>query len=229
MGSGEQRRMIIVVTATRLSKAEFTVGPLGVSLQRMCMDPTLQLGLVEGNCEGLPKVYNRFLIEPLRENILLFLHDDVWLDDMFLSDRIRDSLTVYDVVGVAGSRILRPDAPAWFVKDESMELDIENLSGVVSHGPTPCGAPSVYGTTPAAVQVLDGVLLAVRCSTLLDAGLRFDERFNFHFYDMDLARQANAMGLKVGTWPIAVTHVSGGGYKSQEWKQELEVYREKWK
>jgi hypothetical protein len=32
----------------------------------------------------------------------------------------------------------------------------------------------------------------------------------------------------VGTWPIAVTHVSGGAFGSDAWKHGLELYREKW-
>ena len=220
--------MVTLITATRLSKAEFARGPLGLSLQRMSFDPTLQLALIEGNEEGLPKVFNRFIDEALREHVLVFLHDDLWIDDVFFSDRIRAALETFDVVGLAGNRRLLPGVPAWHVKNNEMEWDSEYLSGVVCHGPQPFGAPSVYGPTPAAVQLLDGVLIAARAATLLDAGLRFDERFDFHFYDMDFSRQANAANLKVGTWPMAVTHVSGGAFGSEAWQKGRDLYWEKW-
>jgi GT2 family glycosyltransferase len=78
------------------------------------------------------------------------------------------------------------------------------------------------------VQLLDGVLLAARASALLDAGVCFDQRFDFHHYDLDFSRQANAAGLRVGTWPIAVTHASGGAFGSAAWNRSLALYREKW-
>ena len=78
------------------------------------------------------------------------------------------------------------------------------------------------------MQLLDGVLIAARVSSLLDAGVRFDERFDFHFYDLDFSRQANAAGLAVGTWQISATHVSVGNYKTDGWIRGREVYRDKW-
>jgi len=42
--------------------------------------------------------------------------------------------------------------------------------------------------------------------------LGFDERFGFHFYDLDLCRQAEQRGIRTGTWPISVVHESGGNF-----------------
>lgn len=109
-----------------------------------------------------------------------------------------------------------------------MQWDSENLSGIVCHGVSPFGQPSLYGSIPARVQLLDGVLIAARISSLLDAGVRFDERFNFHFYDLDFSRQANAAGLTVSTWPVSITHTSGGSFGSSAWNRGLELYRNKW-
>ena len=220
--------MLIAITATRLSKAAFAQSPLGLSLERISFDRSMKLVLVEENHLGLPTVYNTFLNETFREHDLVFLHDDLWLDDLFFSDHIRRSLDTFEIVGLAGNRRLLPNAPAWHVRNDEMQWDSDNLSGIVCHGPQPFGAPSIYGPTPAAVQLLDGVMIAARASTLLDAGLRFDERFGFHFYDLDFSRQANAANLKVGTWPIAVTHVSGGSFGSPAWQRDLALYREKW-
>ncbi len=194
----------------------------------MSFDKTVRIGLIEGNQRGLPAAYNQFIDESWREEELVFLHDDLWLDDLFFSDRIRSALSVYDVVGLAGNTRLLPDMPAWHVRNQELEWDLGHLSGVVCHGPQPFGDPTVFGPTPAAVKLLDGVLLAARAGTLLDAGVRFDERFDFDFYDLDFSRQANAAKLRVGTWPIAVTHVSSGAFGTPAWKRGLELYREKW-
>jgi len=177
---------------------------------------------------GLPAVYNQVINEHYREHQAVFLHDDIWLDDIFVAARLRAGLENFDVVGLAGNSVLHSDASSWFARDDTMECDWENVSGLVCHGAAPFGPPSVYGSTPARVQLLDGVLIAARISSLLDAGVRFDERFDFHFYDLDFSRQANAAGLTVGTWPISITHASGGAFESDAWKRGLILYRDKW-
>ena len=154
--------MVIVITATRGSRAEFLERPLGRSLARMSFDATLQYAVIENNQAGLPAAFNRFIVEEMREHALVFMHDDVWIDDLFFSDRIRAALDTFDVAGLAGNRRLLPGAPAWLFKNDAMEWDSEFLSGIVCHGAQPFGAASVYGPTPAPVQLLDGVLLAAR-------------------------------------------------------------------
>ncbi|MCL2877458.1 MAG: glycosyltransferase family protein [Acidobacteria bacterium] len=220
--------MLIFVTATRKSQSEFDKGPLGQSLLRIAFDKSLCLSVSTENRSGLPVVYNRVISEQYREHQAVFLHDDIWLDDIFVAARIRAGLENFDIIGLAGNRVLHPDAPAWHVKDDTTQWDSENLSGLVCHGANPFGLPALYGSIPARVQLLDGVLIAARISSLLDAGVRFDERFDFHFYDLDFSRQANAAGLTVGTWPISITHASGGAFGSDGWKRGLELYRSKW-
>ena len=222
--------MLIFVTATRKSLQDFEKSPLGQSLLRIAFDESLDLTLV-GSTEnklGLPAVYNKVITEQYRGHEAVFLHDDVWLDDIFAPERLRDGLRQFDVIGLAGNRVLHPDAPTWLFKDDSMQSDSGNLSGLVCHGASPFGRASYYGSLPACVQLLDGVLIAARISSLLDAGIRFDERFDFHFYDLDFSRQANAAGLKVGTWPLSITHASVGALGSDDWKRGLELYRNKW-
>ena len=59
--------------------------------------------------------------------------------------------------------------------------------------------------------------------------MRFDERFDFHFYDLDFCRTARQAGLSIGTWPIAMTHQSKGAFGSDGWIDGLARYRAKWK
>lgn len=194
----------------------------------MTFDTSVRLAVIEHNQLGLPVVYNRFIDESFRNHEMVFIHDDVWLDDMFISDRLRTAFQSFDIVGLAGNRRLIAGAPAWAAGSDRMEWDTENLAGIVSGGQTPFGEPKIFGPTPSPVELLDGLLIAARVSALLDAGVRFDERFDFHFYDLDFSRQANLAHLKVGTWPIAVTHASGGAFGSPAWKKGLEIYRNKW-
>ena len=220
--------MLNLVSATRCTPEEFARTPLGRSAARLPSDDSARLFVAYGNHEGLPCVYNRYLKEEYREDLVVFLHDDLWIDDIFFLIRIREALGSLDVAGLAGNQRLVEEAPAWHVLNDRMEWDRKHLTGAVCHGKTPFGPCSCYGPTPALAQLLDGVLLAARVSSLLDAGVRFDERFDFHFYDLDFSRQANRAGLKVGTWPIAVTHSSGGSYNTDGWRRNLALYREKW-
>jgi GT2 family glycosyltransferase len=219
---------VIFVCATRAKPEEFAATPTGQSIARIRFSGRIKLALAVNNRAGLPSVYNRVIQESFRDHILVFVHDDVWIDDVFFVNHLVAGLSAYDVVGVAGNRRLLPEAPAWSFKNDQMEWDKGNLSGVVSHGPRPCGVPSVYGPVPAGVALLDGVLLAAKCGTLLDAGVRFDERFDFHFYDLDFSRSAKQAGLKLGTFAAGITHVSGGSFGSPSWKAGLAKYRQKW-
>jgi hypothetical protein len=103
------------------------------------------------------------------------------------------------------------------------------MSGIVAHGSGfPPANVSCYGAPRQQVKLLDGLFLAVQSQTLLANRLEFDERFDFHFYDMDFCRQAEARNLRLGTWTISVVHESGGNLGSPEWRSGYARYLEKW-
>ena len=59
--------------------------------------------------------------------------------------------------------------------------------------------------------------------------MRFDPAFTFDFYDLDFCRACEQAGLRLGTWPIAVTHESvGKGISSAAWEAARAVYLAKW-
>lgn len=41
-------------------------------------------------------------------------------------------------------------------------------------------------------------------------------------------RNARSAGLKLGTWPIKLTHQSGGNYRSAHWREKSQLYLNKW-
>src|SRR5437899_270372 len=74
-------------------------------------------------------------------------------------------------------------------------------------------------------RLLDGVLLAVRKSTFDKTGIRFDERFDFHFYDLDFCRQCEAQRIRMGTIPLSIIHASGGSvFGSPSWRENYKKY-----
>jgi len=219
--------MIEFVAATRLSPAEFAASPLGVSLSRVEKDPRIKPKITYGNSAGLAGIYNRRIDSPDPAEILVFIHDDVWIEDFYVSDRIVEALKLFDVVGLAGNRRRSPGQRYWGGAIDQGQVD-RHLAGAVAHGDAPLGKVAFFGPIVAEVELLDGVLLAARKSVLLGAGVRFDERFDFHFYDLDFCRTARANGLRLGTFPLAVTHRSAGGFDSPAWQENAERYLEKW-
>ncbi|MEI6601789.1 MAG: hypothetical protein WCN21_15005, partial [Comamonadaceae bacterium] len=172
------------------------------------------------------------------QQILVFLHDDVHLDDWFLGVRLTEALGRFDIVGVAGNRRLQAEQDTWYLQpgtliDGAMVMgarDTDWLSGAVRHGNLRHSDLTVFGPCPSAVRLLDGVFLAARAGTLQKAGVRFDPTLGFHHYDLDFCRVAEAAGLSLGTWPIALTHASrGGSVHSDAWLESRALYLEKWR
>ncbi len=226
---------IRLICATKKSReAFFESAALGrsISLYRF---PFIELRLFERNAQGLSSVYNNAIAEAVADPaILVFVHDDVHLCDFYWFDYLMSSLRVFDIVGLAGNRRRIPRQPGWcFVDavDGKLRPDqSENLSGVVAHGRGfPEARISYFGRPGQEVKLLDGLLLATKSETLIAKGLRFDERFDFHFYDMDFCRQAEILGLKMGTWSISVIHESGGHFGGEGWQAGYAKYLEKWK
>ncbi len=225
------KQKLLIVAATREASNPFMESmPLGRSLRRLSYDRRLEARPAFNNRDGLSAVYNRQIIEENRDKMLLFVHDDVWLDDCFVYDRVKEALEAFDVVGLAGNTRRLPRQPAWGFSTETpfTPEDRRYLSGIVADSEQPWGKPSRYGPPGLQCLTLDGVFLAARCATLLERGVRFDERFEFDFYDLDFCRSAEVAGLRMGTWPIAITHTSLGRFGSPRWHAALAAYREKW-
>lgn len=222
--------MIEIVTATRRSAEEFwNSSALGISLRRLAYDQRLSLQVAVSNRAGLPEVYNSRISPQNKAEILVFVHDDVWIDDYFLADRVLGGLESFDVIGVAGNRRRSPGQRAWhYVSAPGQQQDWKTLSGAVAHGKTPFGRVSAAGPVPAECELLDGVFLAARLRKLLEHSVRFDPLFDFHFYDLDFCRAARRAGLRLGTWPICLTHQSEGAFESPAWLNGYAKYLQKW-
>ncbi len=223
--------MIEIISATRLSEVNFwNESALGQSLQRLASyDQRFTSSITFENSTGLPNIYNAYIKEETSSDILCFIHDDVWIDDYFFIDRTLEGLEIYDIIGVAGNRRRLKNQPSWAFIDTKFTWDDQaNLSGRVAHGFWPFGDVSYFGPVPADCELLDGVFLAVKKSVLLVNQVKFDSQFDFHFYDMDFCRTARSKGLKLGTWPICLTHQSVGNAGEVSWQNNYHLYLEKW-
>jgi GT2 family glycosyltransferase len=224
--------MIEIVSATRLSESDFwNKSALGISLRRLRYDSRLVARLAFENRRGLPEIYNARISAGDNNDILVFIHDDVWIDDYFLADRVIEGLRTYDVIGIAGNRRRVPHQPAWGFLNTRLtwdDWDGANISGSIAQGKSPFGPVAAFGAVPADCELLDGVFLAARKAVLTANEVLFDPRFDFHFYDMDFCRSARQRGLRLGTWPICLTHQSSGAFGTAKWHEKYRAYIEKW-
>ena len=219
------------VCATRGSYDDFfQQSPLGRSLS-IYRAPFAEVVLFDTNTDGLPKVYNEAIRDAGDDPaILIFIHDDVHLCDFFWHIHVLAALQKFEIVGLAGNRRRVPNQPTWCHIDEQFTPDsADNLSGIVAHGKGfPPANLSSFGPPVQRVKLLDGVFLAARSETLRRRQISFDERFDFHFYDMDFCRQAEAKQVSVGTLTLSAIHESGGNFDTPAWREGYQRYLEKW-
>jgi GT2 family glycosyltransferase len=222
---------IRVVCATRETAERFpTDTALGRSLSLRRFQG-LETRLFASNSTGLSRVYNVAIEESRKDPaVLVFAHDDIYLTDFYWTREILGGIKSFDVVGVAGNKRRVPRQPSWLFVDEQFTPDDEaNLSGIVGHGEGfPPANLSVFGPPMQRVVQLDGLILWSNSAVLHKASLRFDERFDFHFYDLDFCREAQKRGLILGTWPLSVVHRSAGNYSGAAWEDAFRVYQRKW-
>lgn len=223
---------IRVVCATRLSESDFlTKTATGRSIASFANPSPVELRLFFSNQIGLSTVYNQAIEEAKqRPAILVFTHDDLIICDFLWTERIRHGLKYFGIVGLAGNKRRLPNQAAWcFLSPQLNFDDPAHLSGCVGHGKKfPPENISQFGPTHQECKLLDGLMLAMDSQMLEITGLRFDEQFKFHFYDMDFCRQAEMFKIKMGTIPLSVIHESEGHFISDEWNLAYRTYLTKW-
>lgn len=166
-----------------------------------------------GNVTALPEIYNRYInYETMRKHdIVLFVHDDLYIDDYKLRGKLYNSIQQYDIVGIAGATKLSIKAPTlWHIMSPP-----DARRGFVHH-PVEiredvwANKCSSYGYTPDRVIVIDGLFMAVNLRSVLKTEWIFNEQFDFHHYDLASCLDAHKLGLKIGVTPIHTIHSSPG-------------------
>lgn len=222
--------LICFVTATRDRYDGFLSTPINHFLDHTdarCL-------VMQGDPEGLGAAYNQAIDQLLEESgwdIVVFVHDDVNIQDLYYAQKLERAFEMFDVVGLAGTAVLPiTDRTMWHVSPKNQR------SGAVAH-PYPSGSGSdvlgmsSFGPTPRRCVVVDGLFIAVRVDTLRrHPEVRFDPQFKFYYYDLDFCLTAHTAGLRIGTWPIWVTHQSPGldSWDNEEWQCVRDRFNAKW-
>jgi hypothetical protein len=222
---------ITLVVGTRASETDFfktTATGRSFALNKPAF---LKVRLFPNNKEGLSKIYNQAIRECISNpSVLVFAHDDLHFLDYFWFVRVLEGLTQFEIVGLAGNLRRLPRQPSWGYTGTEFTMDkLKYLSGVVGHGKSfPPSMLGKFGVPRQRVKLLDGLLLACESETLIKNNLYFDERFDFHFYDLDFCRQAESKDISCGTWDLSLIHESSGNFGSENWKSSYQKYLEKW-
>jgi uncharacterized protein (TIGR03032 family) len=219
---------LLIVSASRCEASRFAGSTLlGRSLTQPVHRSYQQL-ITYSNTAPLGAIYNTAIEQAAPQTVLVFCHDDLWLGDASLIEPLQEALLQFDLVGVAGNSRLAPGHSTWWLQPNGRQWDLAFLVGAIRNGSPQSNRISTFGPSPAQACLLDGVFLAARAGVLQQAGMRFDPRFAFHFYDLDACRTALAAGLRLGVWPLQLIHASEGRAGSQAWQEGLEQYRRKW-
>lgn len=223
-----ERPLVRFVVATRESGDRFFEH---TALGRTLRNFRVEIRVFEKNTKGLPNRYNQAINEArTAPAILVFIHDDVFLPGLFFVEEIVRALERFEIVGIVGNKRRSPCQPSWYFPDTSWTGDEpQYLSGILAYGASPeLFAINDFGPPRQEVKLLDGLMLAAYSSTLISKNIEFDERFDFHFYDLDFCRQAEAKNVSMGTWDISVIHESLGGLGGDSWESAYKKYLDKW-
>lgn len=208
---------LLIVTCTRATnEKEFEQRPIYKSLKKQhdSNSPNVDFHIFKNNQRGLAECYNEILKDPKHLNkTVLFVHDDVELDDMFLYEKLISS--PYSITGLAGARSFNKlaDKLAWHLCAPR-----EDFVGEVAHAHDNKVWTTVFGNTNSRALVVDGLFVSCKVKDLVDKGLEFDSSFGFHFYDLSFCLRAYEKKVTCGVLPIRVIHHGlGDSMNTPEW------------
>lgn len=217
---------IILCSITKKDNPDDTI--LGQSINKIGDIPYyIETNNIGENAKGLSQYYNECLEQYSDYDSIVFCHDDVDLVFSDLSYQVYASMQSFDVAGVAGCinpKIIEKNLWHWMAGDKN------NMRGIAGH---PYGGEGFYvtsfGPTPSRVVLLDGVFLVLNAKKIRDSGVRFDENFKFHHYDLDFSLTCNAKKIRLGTWPFLINHQSPGLRDFHaDWEKSNKLFIDKW-
>jgi GT2 family glycosyltransferase len=159
-----------------------------------------------------------------RGDIVVFSHDDIEILSPDFPARLKEHLSRFDLIGVAGTD--RLVSPNWHMAGPG------HIFGQVTHV-VPDGRMllHIYGApAPAVGNIvgLDGVFMAARRSVLMQMGFDAVNFDGFHLYDMDFTYRVARAGMRVGVAnDINLLHFSSGTF-DQVWEHYANKFTRKW-
>jgi len=216
---------VLLVTCSRENNIEKR--PIYKSLKKLSSlysKTEFDYKVISNNQKGLSEVYNQFLTTKYKDYIVLFCHDDVVIDNMFLCEFLNKS--PYVVTGLAGTKsfTLKNKPPAW-----NLMSSRDEHVGEVKHIKDNTVWTTVFGKTTSPAKLIDGLFISIDVEKIIKTKARFNEQFAFHHYDLALCLECIKHNVNIGIMPISVIHYGlGDSMLTQEWqisaKKFIEVY-----
>lgn len=234
--------MIRIVIPTPLSKESiettFPQSQCAKTVKRMqqIFPNELEVLYYYENKTGLSEIYNNHIYQPASFDIVVFMHDDVEIHDMFFVEKIKNAHNQFDIVGLAGSstQSYSKEKPSvWHLCSEKSE----DMRGIVSHyipkgfnGTQISHYNSVYfGPSPSPVVVVDGLFMSVNVRKCFETKTIFDDTFEWHNYDTSFCLRAKQAHLTIGVYPIFVVHHGLGEWQNnREWQEADKKFKTKY-
>jgi hypothetical protein len=209
---------LLIVTCTKAkTDKEFEQRPIFQSLKKQYeANSNISFHIFKDNQRGLSDCYNDVLTDPANDDkTVLFVHDDVVLEDVFLYEKLIHS--PYSITGLAGAKTFNTHSHklAWHLSAER-----KDFVGEVAHYKDGNVWTTVFGPTNSRALVLDGLFIACKVKDLKETELTFDKNFNFHFYDIAFCLRANEKKITCGVLPIRVIHYGiGDSMLTPQWEE----------
>jgi hypothetical protein len=217
---------LLIVTCTQAkTDKEFEQRPIFSSLKKQFESSSnIDFHVFKDNQRGLSECYNEILKDPNNlDKIVLFVHDDVVLEDLFLYEKLMNS--PYSITGLAGTKSFnkKADKMAWHLASSGRE----DYVGEVAHIKDGKVWTTGFGPTQSRALIIDGLFIACKVSDLVEKDLYFVEDFKFHHYDMSLCLKALEKKVTVGVLPIRVIHYGlGDSMLTKDWEESSQKFRE---
>jgi len=209
-------QLLIVVCTKAKTDSEFERRPIYSSLKKQLDNNTNITSHVFKNNElGLSECYNKILKNPLYLDwTVLFVHDDVILEDLFLYEKLMSS--PYSITGLAGTKSFDKNAEhlAWHLASKP-----EDFVGEVAHICDGKTFTTKFGPTDSRALIIDGLFISCKVTEMVEHELYFNEAFGFHFYDICFCLSANEKKVTCGVLPIRAVHYGlGDSMLATSWK-----------
>jgi hypothetical protein len=189
---------------------------------------------IPDNKEKITTLYNREIENSKEYDFLVFMHGDVDVDLNHMIPHMIECSEKYDVMGLCGCQKMDVSKSPlnWFTG--SMHAP-EHRYGCVTHGEDKMGTSffniKKANITDISVACIDGLCI-IFTKKAIASGLKFDEIFEFDFYDTDISFSAilkHKLNLGVIVEPTLKHYSVGKSILTNDFLKHEIDFRNKWK
>ena len=227
---------IKIVSCTMSDSKTYEQLPIMQSYNKLKQIGDIDIEIFLNNKLGMSERYNTAIEKHKNDcDVMIFAHDDLYISDLFLFEKLEKAMQRFDIVGVAGTNnfsiknLPRKELPISWVNS-----DHKGWSGFVEHplenkNPEAESYMNVFGTVPKEVVTMDGLFIACNTKIFKNEKIKFDTQFTFDFYDLDFCINAYLNKCRLGIEGIYVKHLSRGeGMLTEKYKETEKTFLQKW-